>query len=121
LAIVAFLAGRAYQRWRPGPSAVTVMRGEAMLVVGLDGDQVRTISFEHGQRRSGRPIDPFFTQNFQVGDVDWFGDGAWHETGVPTCLSGDGPAIVEVGVVQARTFEDAPGRVLLSWLRCFPN
>lgn len=101
---------------RGHPSEVTVLRGTAT-TVNAPGT---AIGFE-GQRVGGPQL--------RIGDVDgswivagatWFDGRTWHDNDTPTCLSDGGlPQPVDFGVVEAAPHDDAPGRAMVVWLKCF--
>ena len=102
---------------RPAGHPVTVLRGTAN-TVNTDGS---AIGFE-GRRVAGprlRIAD--VNGGWVVAGATWFDGRSWHDHERPTCLPGSGALAqpVELGVVEAAPRDDAPGRAVVVWLKCF--
>lgn len=104
--------------WTGGrPADVTVLRG----TVDTVNDTGTAVGFE-GKRIAGprlRMVD--VDGGWIIAGATWFDRRGWHDNGTPTCLQGGLPQPVELGVVEAAPTDDAPGRAVVVWLKCFRN
>ena len=98
------------------PSEVTALRGKAVTMnetgtaIGFDGKRVA------GPRLRIADVDG----SWIVAGANWFDGRSWHDNETPACLrSGMLPQPVELGVVEAAPRDDAPGRAVVVWLKCF--
>ena len=92
---------------------VTVLRGNAKTVndtrtaIGFDGRHVTGPRLDHIDVDGG----------WIVAGASWFDGRSWHDNGTPTCLDHPLPQPIELGVVEAASGHDAPGRGVVVWLK----
>lgn len=54
-----------------------------------------------------------------VAGAAWWDGRSWHDNGTPTCLQpGSARQPVQMGVLEAKPYGDAPGRGVVVWLKC---
>ncbi len=93
---------------------VTVLRGKTTLV-NPDGVNV----FFEGERVAGPKFDFIDEEGgWNVGAADWFDGRSWHDSGKAPCVEKPAPQPIEMGVVEAASHDDAPGRGVVVWLKC---
>jgi hypothetical protein len=91
---------------------VTVLRGKS---TGTN-DARTAISFE-GKRVAGPGFDFLDVDGpWIVAGADWWDGKSWHDNESAPCLDNGKP--IELGVIEAAQYEDAPGRGVIVWLRC---
>lgn len=93
---------------------VTVLRGKTSLV-NPDGE---TIFFE-GKLVAGPRFDFIDEEGgWNVGSADWSDAYSWHDSGTAPCIEKPAPQPIEMGVIEAATYKNAPGRGVVVWLKC---
>lgn len=95
--------------------AVTVLRGKTTGV-----NDVRTSIFFEGKRVTGPRFDFIDVDGgWVVAGAEWYGDNnSWHQQGIAPCLEKPAPQPIEMGVIEAASYEDAPGKGVVVWLKC---
>jgi hypothetical protein len=108
------LAGACSSGEKPGVK-VTVLRGEATNVT----PNQNALSFV-GKKVEGPKLEKISVNgSWVVTGASWFDGRAWHDSDPPACLApGSRRQQVEMGVVQAESYKDAPGRAVVVWLKC---
>jgi hypothetical protein len=48
--------------------------------------------------------------------AEWWDGKSWHDDGSAPCLDNGNP--IELGIIEAAQYKDAPGRGVVVWLRC---
>ena len=92
---------------------MTVLRGNS---TGPNKPDRTVISFE-GKRVAGPKFDFLDVDGpWIVAGADWTDGHSWHDSGTPPCLENGKP--IELGVIEAATYKDAPGRGVVVWLKC---
>ena len=93
---------------------VTVMRGKTTAV-----NDVRTAIFFEGKRVTGPRFDFIDVDGgWIVAGANWSDGRSWHDSGIAPCLEKPAPQPIEMGVVEAASHDDAPGRGVVVWLKC---
>lgn len=92
---------------------VTVLRGKS-----TGTNQTRTgISLQEGKRVAGPSFDFIDVDGpWIVAGASWWDGRSWHDDESPPCLDNGEP--IELGVIEAASYEDAPGRGVVVWLKC---
>lgn len=92
---------------------VTVLRGKS---TGTNADRTG-ISLAEGKRVAG-PKFSFLDVDgpWVVAGAAWWDGKSWQHSGSAPCL--DSGKSVELGVVEAAQYKDAPGRGAVVWLKC---
>jgi hypothetical protein len=114
-AVVVGLALLLVGRGRDGGHEVTVLRGTATGV-----NDTRTAIWFDGRRTAGPRLGKIDEDGgWIVAGATWYDGRSWHDQGTPTCLDGGAQApAIELGVLEARSRKDAPGRGVVVWLKC---
>ena len=109
---VAALAAFGLAGCSPKGYPVTVLRGKS---TGPNAEKT-AISF-NGKRVGGPKFDFIDVDGpWVVAGALWWDGTSWHDSGDAPCLD-DGRSI-ELGVVEAAAYKDAPGRGAVVWLKC---
>jgi len=92
---------------------VTVVRGRS---TGANLDRT-ALSLEEGRRVAG-PKFGFLDADgpWIVAGASWSDGKSWHDSGNAPCL--DNGEAIELGVIEAEHYKDAPGRGVVVWLKC---
>lgn len=109
-AVVVGVGGCSSEEGQP----VTVLRGKTTLV-NPDGVNI----FFEGKRVAGPRFDFIDEEGgWNVGAADWYDGKSWHDSGKAPCIEKPAPQPIEMGVIEAATYENAPGRGVVVWLKC---
>jgi hypothetical protein len=111
--VVALFAGCSSGE-KPGVK-VTVLRGEATNVT----PNQNALSFV-GKKVEGPKLEKISVNgSWVVTGASWYDGRAWHDSDPPACLApGSRRQRVEMGVIQAESYRDVPGRAVVVWLKC---
>lgn len=92
---------------------VTVLRGTS---TGTNDDRTG-ISLKDGKRVAGPAFEFIDVEGpWIVAGASWSDGKSWHDSGTAPCL--DNGEELELGVIEAAPYEDAPGRGVVVWLEC---
>jgi hypothetical protein len=92
--------------------AVTVLRGKS-----TGTNDARTAISVEGKRVAGPGFDFIDVDGpWIVAGADWCYGKSWHDSGSAPCLDNGKP--IELGVIEAAKYKDAPGRGVVVWLKC---
>jgi hypothetical protein len=95
-------------------TSVTVLRGIATTV-----DATREAIGFTGEKVAGPALQTVDVEGgWIVAGAQWWDGRSWHDRGPATCLQPGGDVPVELGVLEARPYRDAPGRGVVVWLKC---
>jgi hypothetical protein len=108
--VVMGVAGCSSEEGRP----VTVLRGKTTAV-----NDTRAAIFFEGERVAGPRFDFIDVDGgWIVAGASWSDGRSWHDSGTAPCIEKPAPQSIEIGVVEAANYEDAPGRGVVVWLKC---